>query len=63
MGQHPALHLIGEGIAAQKKAPFLAPVVAQAPTDRPASVPAPVCWEPQQSVAPVGVSRRWSLAA
>lgn len=60
MGQHPALHLIGEGIAAQKNAPVPAPVVAQAPTDRPASVPATVCWESQQSVAPAGVSRKSS---
>ena len=32
MSQHPALLLIRKGIAAQNKAPVLAPVVAQAPT-------------------------------
>ena len=60
MSQHPALLLIREGIAAQNKAPVLAPVVAQAPTHRPAPAPVPVFWEPQQSVPPTGVSSRES---
>ena len=58
MSQHPDLLLIREGIAAQNKAPVLAPIVAQAPTHRPAPAPVPVFWSPskalRQRAFPVG---------